>query len=268
MARTRYASDQGPDRADGRDHVPARAGVRRIFGRDRGVPARAVQQRRQRRHRLHRERRRADLLRRDHRRRQCARFVLLVGQDRAAHLWRPAGQPEGRAEAAGCTASSTGCARWPTCPSRGSRSRPLTCRTRSRPGAAARSPCSARPGASWTRTGWTTKELEGVLAHEMSHVAHKDVAVMTIASFLGIIAGADGAVRVLLRAVGGGGRGREQQQPERAAGHADHAAQHRRLRRQLPADQVAVPVPRAVRRPVRRAADRASRRRWPAPWSR
>jgi heat shock protein HtpX len=32
------------------------------------------------------------------------------------------------------------------------------------------------------------EELEGVLAHEMSHVAHKDVAVMTIASFLGIIA--------------------------------------------------------------------------------
>jgi heat shock protein HtpX len=32
------------------------------------------------------------------------------------------------------------------------------------------------------------KELEGVLAHEMSHVAHKDVVVMTIASFLGIIA--------------------------------------------------------------------------------
>jgi heat shock protein HtpX len=31
-------------------------------------------------------------------------------------------------------------------------------------------------------------ELEGVLAHEMSHVAHKDVAVMTIASFLGIVA--------------------------------------------------------------------------------
>lgn len=32
-------------------------------------------------------------------------------------------------------------------------------------------------------------ELEAVLAHEMSHVAHRDVAVMTIASFLGIIAG-------------------------------------------------------------------------------
>ncbi|WP_324783833.1 zinc metalloprotease HtpX [Streptomyces sp. H51] len=32
-------------------------------------------------------------------------------------------------------------------------------------------------------------ELEGVLAHELSHVAHKDVAVITIASFLGMIAG-------------------------------------------------------------------------------
>ncbi|HEY7433337.1 MAG TPA: zinc metalloprotease HtpX [Streptosporangiaceae bacterium] len=32
------------------------------------------------------------------------------------------------------------------------------------------------------------QELEGVLAHELSHVAHKDVVVMTIASFLGIIA--------------------------------------------------------------------------------
>jgi heat shock protein HtpX len=31
-------------------------------------------------------------------------------------------------------------------------------------------------------------ELEGVLAHEMSHVAHKDVQVMTVASFLAIIA--------------------------------------------------------------------------------
>ncbi|MFC1400091.1 MULTISPECIES: zinc metalloprotease HtpX [Streptacidiphilus] len=33
------------------------------------------------------------------------------------------------------------------------------------------------------------EELEGVLAHEMSHVAHKDVAVMTIAGFLGVLAG-------------------------------------------------------------------------------
>jgi heat shock protein HtpX len=32
-------------------------------------------------------------------------------------------------------------------------------------------------------------ELEAVLAHELSHIAHRDVAVMTIASFLGVLAG-------------------------------------------------------------------------------
>ncbi len=54
-----------------------------------------------------------------------------------------------------------------------------------------------------------TNELEGVLAHEMSHVAHKDVAVMTIASFLGIMAGL--LVRFAFYSElfgGGGGRGR------------------------------------------------------------
>lgn len=34
-----------------------------------------------------------------------------------------------------------------------------------------------------------TEELEGVLAHELSHVAHRDVAVITVASFLGVLAG-------------------------------------------------------------------------------
>ncbi|WP_031167803.1 zinc metalloprotease HtpX [Streptosporangium roseum] len=48
-------------------------------------------------------------------------------------------------------------------------------------------------------------ELEGVLAHEMSHVAHRDVAVMTIASFLGIVAGL--MTRVALYS--GLGRGRD-----------------------------------------------------------
>ncbi len=35
----------------------------------------------------------------------------------------------------------------------------------------------------------TTEELEGVLAHELSHVAHRDVLVMTLASSAGILAG-------------------------------------------------------------------------------
>jgi heat shock protein HtpX len=49
------------------------------------------------------------------------------------------------------------------------------------------------------------EELEGVLSHELSHVAHRDVAVMTIASVLGVVAG-------LITRWGlyfGGGRGRD-----------------------------------------------------------
>jgi len=51
-------------------------------------------------------------------------------------------------------------------------------------------------------------ELEGVLAHELSHVAHRDVAVMTVASFLGVLAGL--VTRFALQATmfGGLGRGR------------------------------------------------------------
>jgi heat shock protein HtpX len=51
-------------------------------------------------------------------------------------------------------------------------------------------------------------ELEGVLAHEMSHVAHKDVAVMTVASFLGIIAALLVRFAFYGELFGGGGRGR------------------------------------------------------------
>jgi len=52
------------------------------------------------------------------------------------------------------------------------------------------------------------EELEGVLAHEMSHVAHKDVAVMTIASFIGIIAALLVRFAFYSELFGGGGRGR------------------------------------------------------------
>jgi heat shock protein HtpX len=57
-------------------------------------------------------------------------------------------------------------------------------------------------------------ELEAVLAHELSHVAHRDVAVMTIASFLGMIAGLLTRVMLftgLFGGFGGGGGGRNNQ---------------------------------------------------------
>ena len=50
------------------------------------------------------------------------------------------------------------------------------------------------------------RELEAILAHELSHVAHKDVAVMTIASFLGIIAGLLVRFAFYSELFGGGGR--------------------------------------------------------------
>jgi heat shock protein HtpX len=54
-------------------------------------------------------------------------------------------------------------------------------------------------------------ELEGVIAHEMSHVAHRDVVVMTVASFLAIIAGIMIRFAFYSELFGGGrGRGRNQ----------------------------------------------------------
>lgn len=52
----------------------------------------------------------------------------------------------------------------------------------------------------------TNEELEGVIAHELSHVAHKDVMVMTIASFLAIIAGLLIRFSFYGELFGGGGR--------------------------------------------------------------
>ena len=53
-----------------------------------------------------------------------------------------------------------------------------------------------------------TEELQGVLAHELSHVAHRDVAVMTVASFLGVLAGL--VTRFAFYAeIFGGGSGRD-----------------------------------------------------------
>jgi len=53
-----------------------------------------------------------------------------------------------------------------------------------------------------------TEELEGVLSHELSHVAHRDVAVMTVASVLGVVAGLITRFAFYSELFGGGGRGR------------------------------------------------------------
>jgi heat shock protein HtpX len=55
-------------------------------------------------------------------------------------------------------------------------------------------------------------ELEAVLAHELSHVAHRDVAVMTIASFLGMVAGLITRIMLWTGLLGGFGGGRNNSQ--------------------------------------------------------
>lgn len=55
--------------------------------------------------------------------------------------------------------------------------------------------------------GLTDAELEGILAHELSHVAHKDVQVMTVASLLAIVAGLLVRFAFYSELFGGGRRG-------------------------------------------------------------
>jgi len=56
-------------------------------------------------------------------------------------------------------------------------------------------------------TRLSDEELEAVLAHELSHVAHRDVAIMTIASGVGMLAGLVSRVAMWGAILGGGGRG-------------------------------------------------------------
>jgi len=57
------------------------------------------------------------------------------------------------------------------------------------------------------RSNLTDEELEGILAHELSHVAHKDVQVMTYASLLAIVAGLLVRFAFYSELFGGGRRG-------------------------------------------------------------
>ncbi|HZD66959.1 MAG TPA: zinc metalloprotease HtpX [Acidimicrobiales bacterium] len=49
-----------------------------------------------------------------------------------------------------------------------------------------------------------TQELEGVLAHELSHIAHRDVLVMAMAGFLGMVAGIMVRISIIGRGSGNG----------------------------------------------------------------
>ncbi len=53
------------------------------------------------------------------------------------------------------------------------------------------------------------EELEAVLAHELSHVAHRDVAIMTVASSVGMIAGMVSRMAMWGMLLGGGGDSRD-----------------------------------------------------------
>ena len=57
----------------------------------------------------------------------------------------------------------------------------------------------------------TDEELEAVLAHELSHVAHRDVAVMTVASSLGMLAGLISRMAMWGAMLGGGSRDEDNQ---------------------------------------------------------
>ena len=90
-------------------------------------------------------------------------------------------------------------------------------------------------------------ELEAVLSHELSHVAHRDVAVMTIASFLGVVAGMVTRIMLWSGMMGGFGGGRGNNSgggndnaaggPEWRHPRATRAEQHQRSRRQATAGQ-------------------------------
>src|SRR6185312_12554456 len=55
--------------------------------------------------------------------------------------------------------------------------------------------------------GLDDEELEGVLAHELAHVAHGDAVVMTVASFIGVLAGLTARLGARMMLIAGRARG-------------------------------------------------------------
>ena len=128
--------------------------------------------------------------------------------------WRTRCRPT-RCSTPATTTSSRACASRAGCRSRGSTSSTIPRRTRSRPGATPSTPRSRSPPGLLEKMNRV--ELEGVLAHELSHIRNYDVLVMTIAvTMVGIIALlSDFFLRIMFWTGGRGGARRQQQQSAR-----------------------------------------------------
>ena len=101
-------------------------------------------------------------------------------------------------------------------------------------------------------------ELEGVMAHELTHVGNRDVLVMTLAGFFATIAAY--IVQFGFFFGGGGGYGDDDDNPSFARADPRLA---RRLRRLVLPHAGALALPRVRRRPRRRDHHRAARARSP-----
>ena len=100
------------------------------------------------------------------------------------------------------------------------------------------------------------KEVEGVLAHELSHIANRDVLIMTVASFFAMLAAMLTRFGLYAGMWGGGDRAR-QQRPARLADRPRRL--DRRLRDQLHPDPHDLALPRVLRRPRLGADHRRAR---------
>ena len=101
------------------------------------------------------------------------------------------------------------------------------------------------------------KEVEGVLAHELSHIANRDVLIMTLASFFAMLAALLTRFGLYAGMFGGGRQPGQQQRP---AGLADRLRRlDRRLRDQLRPDPGDLPLSRVRRRPRLRHDHRRTR---------
>ena len=105
-------------------------------------------------------------------------------------------------------------------------------------------------------------ELEGVMAHELTHVINRDVMVMTLASFFATRRLDHRAVRLLLRRRLRRGLRPRQQRRRGGRVHRDHGRDGG-VRDLLHAAARALALPRVRRRPRLGGADRAAPRRWP-----